>query len=142
MRVERVRLARDASEGERDADRRTRGGPALVDLRRPRGAAELPFQIRAPIDAFRRQVGVELERMPPDHRAHGGIARRDAFQRGFEPPLADVAPGTYDVGNDVDRELSRRRFGHGVQRQRERGGPIIADPRSRRAIMGDRTRTP
>src|SRR5689334_907439 len=61
-----------------------------------------PFGIRARVLALAWGRGVELERAPNDFDR---LAMREARERFFEMPLADVAPGACDVGPDVDTEL-------------------------------------
>ena len=93
------------------------GGDALVDVGRPRRTPpNLASEIGAPVDALPRQVGIELEGMPanrPGARAEVDSSR-DPRERSFEPPLADVAPGAYDVGNDVDRRGAVGGLGSGM----------------------------
>ena len=50
----------------------------------------------------RRQIRVELERMPAHDRTRRGFARREHGERRAEPAPADEAPWADDVGHDVD----------------------------------------
>ena len=87
VRIERIGLARDRLEVEVDADGAARGAHALVDLRRALRPAELRLEVRLAIHAGRRQLGIELERMPAD--VHG--QRRDRARAiARAPPRADA----------------------------------------------------
>jgi len=109
--VARVGLDRDAVEGKRDAHGGAGRRHPRVDLRRALRSAELAFEVRPARDARLRQVGIELERMPANRRPARGIVGRQPGERLHEPPLADVAPRTHDVGDHVDLE----RFGHDLR---------------------------
>ena len=61
------------------------------------GAEAFPVVLLAVL-ALARHVGIELERMPDDLGLQVGLFG----QRSFEPLLADEAPRTNGVGNDVD----------------------------------------
>ena len=102
MRIERVDRAGDALEVEIDPLRPARLGQPLVHRVDRSLSAELLGEIGAAVEAARRNAGIELEGMP----AHDDIVVGAFAQRGLEPALADVAPGTDDVGDDVDDDGS------------------------------------
>ena len=62
------------------------------------GRTEFGLQIGLPVDAFARNPGIEEIRPPIDIDGDVGNER----DRGFEPALADKAPRTHHVGNDID----------------------------------------
>src|SRR5882672_6603306 len=88
----------DPGELEFDAGLAAAFGDRLVDLRRPVAAAELGAHIVVARHALGRHVGIELEGSP----GHGHVGAAAQRQGALEAPLADVAPGTDRVGNDVD----------------------------------------
>src|SRR5689334_7171354 len=98
MRQHGVGRALDLGELELDAGLATRFGDRLVDLARPVAAAELGAHVIVPRHALGRHVGIELERPPRD----GDIVAPAEIERALEAALADVAPGTDRVGDDVD----------------------------------------
>jgi hypothetical protein len=114
MRIARIGLPRDALEGEGNAHRRAGCAHALVDLRRALRAAEFRIEVRAPLDALPREVGIELERMP----AHDGVPRCAVAggedQRRFQPALANEAPRAHDIGDDIDGQRRRGCFAHAL----------------------------
>src|ERR1700730_10280493 len=93
-----VGRAPDARELEFDAGLAAAFGDRLVDLPRPVAAAELGAHIVVARHALDRHVGMELEGPP----GHGHVGAAALGQGTLEAPLADVAPGTDRVGNDVD----------------------------------------
>ncbi len=96
--VEGVGRALHLVEGEGNAGRLAGVDDRLVDALRVGAAAEFGGEIIGARHAAGGHVGVELEGPPGDV---GGKARA-LRQRGFEPALADEAPGANDVGDDVD----------------------------------------
>ncbi len=104
MRVERIRLTLDLLEREVDADARPGGTHALVDVRGPVRVSEFPGEIDAPVDALRRQVRIQLERMPAHERSDARLVRSKLRERRAEPPPPDEAPRTNDVRDHVDRQ--------------------------------------
>ena len=98
MRQHGVGRAPDPGELELDAGFAAAFGDRLVDLARPVAAAELGAHIIVARHALGRHVGIELEG-PPGHGHVGAAAQR---QGALEAPLADVAPRTDRVGDDVD----------------------------------------
>ena len=107
VRVPRVRLSLDPLECEIDADGAARGADALVDFRGALRAAELRFEIGAPVDAVARQIGIQLERMPAHDGVNVGLARGVQRERLAEAAATDEAPRAHDVGNDVDGHCAR-----------------------------------
>ena len=117
VRVEGVAGAR-AGEIERDAVGGGDAGHALDHLlgRRLAGAilARQPLGVAALAVVRGRRRRIQLERVPADDDR---VAMRELRQRRVEPPLADVAPWTDDVGPDIDGKplvahadnISRRR---------------------------------
>ena len=105
MGIARIGLADDAVEREVDPDRFTRAAHALVDRAGAVRAAELGLEIFPAVDAFAREVRVELERMP----AYGGTYVRQPCERLVETALAHKAPRTDHVRHDIDDELIRFR---------------------------------
>jgi hypothetical protein len=109
MRVERVRLARDPVESEIDADACPGGAHALVDVCGTVCATEFFREIGAPVDALRRQVGIQLERMPAHERPDARLVRGKLRERHSKPTPPDEAPRADDVRDHVDRQ---RAFGN------------------------------
>ena len=97
-----IGLADDAIESEVDANAAPRSRDAGVDLLGP--PAELGGDIRAAQHALARQLRIELKRSPHHLRRHGLEFRVLAkqLQRAIQPALADEAPGTNHVGNNLD----------------------------------------
>ena len=100
-----VRLPRDALEIERDADAVPHGLHPRIDLRSTLSAAELGFEVVGAGNSLRRQVGIELERMPAHRDFETRLASAKLGKGLRELALADVAPGTDDVGDDIDGEM-------------------------------------
>lgn len=98
MAIQRVGRGADALEGEGNAFLQAGGGDLLVQRVDARLAAEFLHQILLAVLALRRDRRVELIGLP----AQGNGNVRQARQRLFQPPLADIAPGADHVGNDVD----------------------------------------
>src|SRR5262245_35648527 len=73
------------------------------------GRSELAVAVGLPLDPLHGHVGVEFEGSPGQARRRGHVR---AIERGLEPPLADVTPGTDHVRIDDDREGIGHR-GHG-----------------------------
>ena len=102
MGFEGIGLHADVLERERYADAAASGGDTGIHF----GAATGPpftFDVLATRHAARRQIGIQLKGQP----AHGrlrliGMLFAPRRKRGFETALPDVAPGSDDVGNDVD----------------------------------------
>jgi hypothetical protein len=97
-------LACNALERERDARRFAGSAHTLVDLRCALGAAEFHLQIGAPIHPLGWKRRIELEGMPAHGNAAFCMQGRDQAERSLETAHADVAPGTHDIGDDVDRQ--------------------------------------
>src|SRR5204863_9929795 len=93
-----VGRAPDPGELELDAGLAARLGDPLVDLARPVAAAELRPHIVVARHALGRHVGIELER-PPRKR---DVVAPAEVERALEAALANVAPRTDRVGDDVD----------------------------------------
>src|SRR5580704_10368807 len=98
MRQHGIGRAPDPRELEFDAGLAAAFGDRLVDLARPVTAAELGAHVVVTCHALGRHVGIELEGPP----RHGYVGAAALGQGALEAPLADVAPGTDRVGNDVD----------------------------------------
>jgi hypothetical protein len=106
MRGNGVRRPTDAVEGEFDALGGAGVAHRVVD---PGGAdrtAELRDEIRFPADAGGRHVGIELKGAPADRDAEIRALRQGARQAA----LADEAPGTDQIGDDVDMHDASRSF--------------------------------
>ena len=99
MTIERVRLTRDRLDPVDEplglGGRRNALGDASIGFDR----AELRRQIFGPPDPFARHPWIEEVR-PPAHAERNVGSKRHRF---FEATLADEAPWTDDVGDDVDR---------------------------------------
>ena len=98
MGVERIRGDPDGVEGEGDALGRTQVHQALVDLRYAGRIAELRQHVLLAVDAALRDRRVELVGTPVDNDVDFG----DGGDGPVQALLADVAPRTDDVRNDVD----------------------------------------
>ena len=113
-----VGRAGELLEMEVDADARGHAGDALVHLLRALGAAELGEAVLLTVDAFGWHLGIELEGMPGDGEAQLGLFQD--VEGALEMALADVAPRTDDIGNDVDASGCGHRV-HGKNPFRRRG---------------------
>jgi hypothetical protein len=102
MRSDRVGLARNPVERERDAVVGADRGHTRIDVLAARGA-EFLYNIVLPAHALRGQLRIELER-PPDEAGpvRLGVLLGVQIERRLDLPLADVAPGADHVRNDVD----------------------------------------
>jgi len=98
MAIERIGLPADLvrriGQTFRRRGRRDAFGDGVIALH----GAEFGFEIGLAVDAFARNPGIK-EIRPPIH-VDRDVGR--ARNRAFEPVLADIAPGTNDVGNDID----------------------------------------
>ena len=92
-------------------------------------AAEQGFEVLGARDPFRREIGVELEGMPAQRDLDGRFAGAELGERLLELAFADIAPGTDDVGDDIDREP-----GGG---DRVHGETIALLPRQYRPVAND-----
>ena len=122
---ERVGLARYPVEGERNAELRPGVYQPVVGA--VAACAEFLRDVVGARDALPRQVRVQLERMKGDARRRGlGMALAVKAQSGLEAPLADEAPGTDHVGDDVDGESHEdfllAMIPHSLERDHGRGG--------------------
>jgi len=108
VRVDRIRLVGDLVDRIDEPFLRRGGGHALRDILVGGGRAELGRQVLLARDALARNPVVEEIRAPVhldrDVGLHG--------DRLFQPALADEAPGTDHVGNDVD--ANGQAVGHGT----------------------------
>ncbi len=102
VRLQRVGRAFDAVEAEVDVlagadlgDRREQAGGALAP-------AEPTRHVRRPVGTVRRHIRIDEVRAPGDL----DVALRPTRERALEPALADEAPGTGGVGDDVDAHRS------------------------------------
>ena len=122
VRLAGVRLTHDRIEVEVDAGALAGLAHTRVDLRRAPGAAELRLEVRPAVDAFGRQIRIELEWMPThDHVAFAaGVGKRD-----FKMAFADEAPGAHEVGDDVDGQRWVA-IAHGRIMRRPARRPIIS----------------
>ena len=104
VRGTRVRLPTDSREIEGEAQVLARFEDAGVHVG-PGARSELGLEIGSAVDAFGRQVGVELKREEA-HRRLGdlGVARAPEFERNSQSALADPAPGADCVNEDVDAQ--------------------------------------
>jgi len=109
--IERVGRAGQPIEVEFQAHRGGGLGEALVELLRALEAAELGDAVLGAVDALARHVGIELEGMPGDGEAQ--VLLLQEVERALELALADIAPGTDHVGDDVDA-ANRLCLIHGV----------------------------
>jgi len=79
--------------------------------------AEFRFQVRAPVDTFRRKFGVKLEWVPAHPWPHLGLDFPELGKRLAQTASSDVAPWTDDVRDHIDRHQRRVvrsiRIGHG-----------------------------
>ena len=75
-------------------------GDPGIDLHCVFLAAELGLQVRAPVGTLLRHVGVQLKRVPLDGQRMLG----PRFERAVEIGLADIAPGTDGIGENVERD--------------------------------------
>src|SRR5512144_2674034 len=98
MSVDRIRRPANPFEGEVDLDGLADFRDRQLNAPDPRLAAEFAYQIRCPIDPFRRQVRIEQERPPAQLR----MDRRTRRERPLELPLADVTPGTPRIEDYLD----------------------------------------
>jgi len=119
--IERVGLPGDLVEPIGQTLARRRGRDAPGDRRIALDRAEFLFQIGLAIDAFARNPRVE-KIGPPAHLDRDIRAKRQGL---FQPALADEAPRTDDIGDDLDRHRGGERRGCGGGRQ----GGHDRDPR-------------
>ena len=107
MGVEGVGRALDLVEGERDAKLGAEPREIVVRRLHPAAIAEFLRHIFGAVETARGNRRVELIG-PPAHRDRPRLLR----QSRLEPFLADIAPGAYDVADDVDGQ-NVIRFAHG-----------------------------
>ncbi|MCY1242535.1 hypothetical protein D9M72_555000 [compost metagenome] len=100
MRVERVRADLHGVKVEGDALGVSEFAQHIMGAIDGRLAAELCRQVLLVVDAFRRQVGIELIGTPVDGDEHV----RDVGDRLIQSCLAQIAPGADDVRDDIDAD--------------------------------------
>ena len=98
VRIDGVGRVFHALEGKIDALGLAGRADLVVDRLGVAGAAELELEILAPVHAAGRHVRVELEGAPVDRQ----VRLRPLGKGALQPALADEAPGTDRVGEDVD----------------------------------------
>src|SRR6185503_8926216 len=114
VRIERVGLDLHLVVGEVDAQLPARHDDALVDALAP--GAKLARDVLFARNALLGEVRVELKRQP----AHGrlgsiGMLLAVEGQRPLQLALPDEAPGSNDVGHDIDLQAL---FAHGIAQER------------------------
>ena len=105
MGIDGVGRAGELLEMEFDADRCCGLGDTLVHLPGALEGAELGDAVLLAVDALGRHLGIELEGVPGDREAE--LVLLQDVERALELALADVAPGTDGIGNDVDASCNR-----------------------------------
>src|SRR5260370_2235871 len=98
--IERIGRAGQSIEVEFQPHRGGGLGDALVELLRALEAAELGDAVLRAVDTFPRHVGVQLEGMPGDGEAQ--VLLLEEIVPALELSVADIAPGTDHVADDVD----------------------------------------
>ena len=98
MGVQRVRRLGDFVEGKIDTLARAFAADRIAHRAGARAVAELGLEVGTPVDALARDGGIEPVGPPEDLRLNVGPHR----QRPVDAALADKAPGTHSVGDDVD----------------------------------------
>ena len=101
-RIRKSDQGRENVEGEGDAYIGAGLLDIVIDRRGAGGRTELGGEITLAIHAFFGHAGVELEGVPDDF--HGEFGPRGEGR--FQAALADVAPGAYGVGNDIDEHAA------------------------------------
>jgi hypothetical protein len=99
MGVEGIRRPGDPIKGELDPVSLTGFGYAFLDRTPGLCAAELRVKIDAPVHAFLRHRRIQLERSPRNVRL---LRVSDSLECLFQSALPDEAPGTDDIGIDLD----------------------------------------
>src|SRR5512144_2817003 len=98
---QRIGCPRALLKRERDPFFRTSRQHMLFQSPKGLETSELCLEVRGPIHPFLRYRRIQLERSP-DYLRPSRILQ--LTQGPFQPSLSDVAPGTDDVGIDLDHE--------------------------------------
>ena len=101
MRVEGVRRATDRLEIEGDARLGAQRGQPRVRLGEPRRVGKLGAHIGAAVETSGWDRGIELIGPPTDARPALPL------QRPLQPSLAEVAPGTDDIADNINNKRLR-----------------------------------
>src|SRR6185312_7341635 len=107
MRIARVRLQRYSIDVERDPDTLAGLAHANVAFVGARDTAPFVLEILGTRNALRRQIRVELERVPANGDIDRRLRRSQLRERNLELALADEAPRAHDIRDDVDDKAVR-----------------------------------